>query len=119
MTSAESTQYGRITISPNAIATIASRAASQSYGIVGMASRNLMKELAHSLAHDPRHGVEVRYIRNSIMIDLYIVVEYGTRISTVAASAANSVKYQVEKAIGLPVDAVNVHIQDLRVSDRD
>lgn len=119
MTSRESTWFGRITISPHAIATIACRAATQSYGIVGMASRNLMTELAHTFAHDPSHGVEVRAIRNSIIIDLYVVVEYDTRISSVAASVANSVRYQVEKAIGLPVAAVNVHIQDLRVSDRD
>jgi uncharacterized alkaline shock family protein YloU len=32
---------------------------------------------------------------------------------------ANSVRYQVERALGMPIAAVNVHVQDLRVSDRD
>jgi uncharacterized alkaline shock family protein YloU len=91
----------------------------QSYGVVGMASKNLVNGLAHALAKDPRHGVEVRTVGGHILIDLYVVVEYGTRISTVATSMANSVRYQVERALGMPIAAVNVHVQDLRVSDRD
>jgi uncharacterized alkaline shock family protein YloU len=119
MSAGETTHHGKISISPEAIATIASRAATESYGIVGMAPKNLVDGLAHAIAHDPRHGVEVRSVGDSILIDLYVVVEYGTRISSVAASVANTVKYQVERAIGMPVAAVNVHVQDLRVSDRN
>lgn len=119
MSTGETTHYGKISISPEAIATIASRAASESYGIVGMASKNLVDGLAHAIAKDPRHGVEVRSVGGSILIDLYVVVEYGTRIASVAASVANTVQYQVERMIGMPVAAVNVHVQDLRVSHRD
>ena len=119
MTTGETTNHGKISISPEAIATIAARAASESYGIVGMAPKNLMDGLANAIAHDPRHGVEVRSIGGTILIDLYVVVEYGTRISSVAASVANNVQYQVERMIGMPVAAVNVHVQNLRVSDRD
>jgi uncharacterized alkaline shock family protein YloU len=46
-------------------------------------------------------------------------VEYGTRITSVAASVANAVKYQVEKSLGMSVRNVNVHIQGLRVSNAD
>ena len=115
----ETTLLGRITISPQAIATIASQAALRSYGVVGMASRNLVDEITNTIAPDPRHGVEVRAEQDQIFIDLYVIVEYGTRISIVAASVANSVQYQVERAIGLPVAQVNVHVQALRISNLD
>jgi uncharacterized alkaline shock family protein YloU len=115
----ETTLLGRITISPRAIANIACHAALQSYGVVGMASKNLVDGLAHIIARDPTHGVEVKAVGDQILIDLYVVVEYGTRISSVAASVAKSVRYRVERAIGLPVMAVNVHVQGLRVSDVD
>lgn len=115
----ETTTIGRITISPRAIATIACQAALQSYGVVGMTSMNLAKGIAHALIHDPRYGVQVNVIEDQIAIELFVIVEYGTRISSVAASVANSVRYQVERAIGMPVAAVNVHVQDLRVSDTD
>lgn len=115
----EKNTLGRILISPRAIATIASQAALSSYGVTGMASRNLVSGIARALARDPRHGVEVKCVDDQIEIDLYVVVEYGTRISSVAASVANTVRYQVERALGMPVAAVNVNVQDLRVSDTD
>ena len=115
----ESTNLGKISISPRAIATIASQSALQSYGVVGMASKNLVDGIAQVLARDPRHGVEVKVIDDQIVIDLFVIVEYGTRISSVAASVANATRYRVERAIGMPVAAVNVHVQDLRVSDLD
>ncbi len=78
-----------------------------------------MTGLVNVLAADPTYGVVVRAERENIEIDLYIVVEYGTRIATVAHSVANAVKYQVETAIGMPVASVGVHVQDLRVSNTD
>jgi uncharacterized alkaline shock family protein YloU len=109
---------GNIEISPNAIATIASQAVLRSYGVVGMASKNVVDGLAQRLTRDPRHGVEVSE-DGAITINLYIVVEYGTRISQVASSAANSVRFHVERALGMPVGDINVHVQGLRVSNPD
>ncbi len=115
----EITPMGNIHVSPRAIATIAYQAVLESYGVVGMASKNLVNGLAHVLVKDPTKGVEVHFKDDQIDIDLYIVVEYGTRIKSVAASVANTVRYQVEKALGLPVNQVNVHVQGLRISDVD
>jgi uncharacterized alkaline shock family protein YloU len=115
----ETTSLGRIMIATKAMATIATHAALQSYGVVGMASKNFVDGLADLLTHDPRRGVEVKAENGVINIDIYIVVEYGTRIASVATSVANGVHYQVERAVGLPVDSVNVHVQDLRISSID
>jgi uncharacterized alkaline shock family protein YloU len=110
---------GRVTVSDRAIATVASRAALGTYGVVGMSSRNLADGIAQLLVRDPHRGIEVRTEGGSIHIDAYIIVEYGTRVSAVAGSVANSVRYQVEQMVGLPVAAVGVHVQDLRVSSVD
>ncbi len=108
---------GTISISPSAIASVAAHSALTSYGIVGMASKNIMDGLANAIARDPRHGVDVTIDDEQISVDLTIIIEYGTRITSVATSVANTVQYQLEKSIDLPVVAVNVHVQDLRVSD--
>ena len=84
-----------------------------------MASKNVVGDLANLVARDPRHGVEVLVNGDDITINLYIVVEYGTRISSVANSAANTVRFNVEKALGRPVGDINVHVQGLRVSNTD
>ncbi|TET99051.1 MAG: Asp23/Gls24 family envelope stress response protein [Anaerolineales bacterium] len=114
----ESNVLGRIIVSPKAIATIASQSALQSYGVVGMASKNIVDGIAQALVRDPRHGVQVSTSDDQITIDLFIIVEYQTRVSSVAESVANIVHYQVEKSLGMPVKAVNVHVQGLRISSK-
>jgi uncharacterized alkaline shock family protein YloU len=113
----ENTSLGDIQISKQAIATIAFQAVQQSYGVVGLAAKNIADELANAIVKDPTHGIDVEYKDNHIDIDIYIIIEYGTRIKSVAASVANTVRYQVENALGLPVNEINIHVQGLRVSN--
>lgn len=115
----ENTTYGSIHISPAAVATIAYRATLESYGVVGLAPRNLVEGLAHTLTHEPTRGITVHFDGELIDIDIHVIVEYGTRVQSVANSVANTVRFHVEKALGLKVNAVNVHVAGLRVSNPD
>lgn len=115
----ETTPIGSIHVSPRAVATIAYQAALESYGVVGLAPKNLIDGLTNALTKDPTQGVEVNYDGENIIIDMYIVIEYGTRIKTVAHSVANTVRFHVEKALGMPINQVNVHVYGLRISDLD
>lgn len=115
----ETTPIGSIHVSPRAVARIAHQAALESYGVVGLAPKNLMNNLTNVLVKDPMQGVEVDYDGEIIIIDMYIVIEYGTRIKSVASSVANTVKYHVEKALGMPVTQVNIHVSGLRISNLD
>lgn len=115
----ETNPLGSIQVSPRAIASIAYHAARESYGIVGLASKNLVNGISQALVKDPTHGVEVHYDGTKIIIDIYVIVEYGTRIKSVAGSVSNTVRYHVEKALGLPVHKVNVHVRGLRISETD
>ncbi len=115
----ETTPIGSIHVSPRAVATIAFQAALESYGVVGLTSKSLFNGLTNAIVKDPTHGVEVHYDGENIIIDVYIIIEYGTRITSVANSVSNTVRFHVEKALGLPVSQVNVHVQGLRVSNVD
>lgn len=115
----EFTPLGSIHVAPRAIATIAYHAALESYGVVGLAPKNLVSGLSHALAKDPTQGVEVHYNGSEIKIEIFIIVEYGTRIKSVAGSVSNTVRFNVEKALGMPVNEVNVHVRSLRVSETD
>jgi uncharacterized alkaline shock family protein YloU len=115
----EKTPIGSIHVSPRVIATIAYHAVRQSYGVVGLAPKNLVNGLTQVVVKDPTHGIEVHYDGETINIDVYIVIEYGTRIKSVALSVANTVRFQVEKALGMSVNEVNIHVQGLRISDLD
>jgi uncharacterized alkaline shock family protein YloU len=115
----ETTTLGTIHISPDALATIAYHATLTSYGVVGLAPKNLAEGIAATITHVPAHGVSVHYNGEEIDIDVHIIIEYGTRVNSVANSVANAVRFQVEKALGRSVHYVNVHIQGLRVSNTD
>lgn len=115
----EITPIGSIQVSPQAVATISYRAAMESYGVVGLTSKNLVHSVTNILTNDPTHGVEVHFDGEKIDIDLFIVIEYGTRIKSVANSVANTVRFHVEKALGMPVNEVNIHVQGLRISSLD
>ena len=115
----EGRYLGKVEVSLDAIATMAGKAALQCYGVVGMSSSRLTDDIAEVLQQENyRRGVKVRSREGSIIIDLYVVVEYGTRISEVARNIMSAVKFAVEKAIGLPVAQVNVNVQGLRISDK-
>ncbi len=115
----EENVLGRIEISPLAIASLAGQAVLECYGVVGMANKNLRDGIAEVLpGNNYRRGVDVKFEEHQIIIDLYVVIEYGTRISEVAHGIMNRVKFSVERALGIPVAEVNVHVQGLHVDDR-
>jgi len=115
----ENTPLGSIQVSPRAIANIAYHAALQSYGVVGLTSKNLVDGLTQVIVKDPTYGVEIDYDGQKINIDLYVIIEYGTRIKSVANSVSNTVRFHVERTLGMPINEVNVHVRGLRISDPD
>lgn len=112
-------KLGKIEVSQRAVASIAADAALRSYGVVGMASARLKDGLAELLRREHlERGVVVHVRDGQVSIDLYVVIEYGTRVSEVGRNIAQNVKFSVEKATGAPVTRVTVNVQGLRVSDR-
>lgn len=111
---------GRIEVSPRAMESIAGLAVLESYGVVGMAPKDSREYMVALLPRaNFRRGVDVKYSEGQFLIDLYVIIEYGTRISQVAVGIKNRVKYVVERDTGLTVAQVNVHVQGLRVSKDD
>jgi uncharacterized alkaline shock family protein YloU len=105
---------GRIRIAPQVVAHVAGRAASESYGVVGMSARGRVGRL---LAWDRvRQGIVVGGGSDGVTLDLYVVVEYGLNLAQVASTLRSRVAYEVERLTGLHVAAVEVHIQDVRRS---
>jgi len=112
-------KLGNIYVSHRAIATIAAQSALESYGIVGMAPRTLINGIANLILKDPTSGVEIIYDGETIKVELFLIVEYGTRITSVAKSVSDSVRYHIENTTGIPVSEVNTHIRGLRISNPD
>ncbi|HEV2953258.1 MAG TPA: Asp23/Gls24 family envelope stress response protein [Candidatus Dormibacteraeota bacterium] len=103
---------GRTEVLPTAVAAVAGHAASSCYGIMGMAGRGLRDGVAELLRRESAHrGVEVRDSQDGLVIDLYVIVQYGTRINEVAHNLQSAIRFEVERWLSMPVTEVNVFVQ--------
>jgi uncharacterized alkaline shock family protein YloU len=81
-----------------------------------MASRNAKDGLWELLkGENLSKGVKIKNKEDKIYIELYIIVEYGTKISVIASNIIQKVKYNVENYTGLKVSNITVNVQGVRV----
>jgi len=112
-------QWGRIEVFPSAVGAIAAHASLGCYGIAGMAARGLRDGFAELLRRENvDRGVEVVEIEGGLAIDVYVIVQYGIRISEVAHNLQETVKFEVERAVNVTVARVNVNVQGVREEKR-
>ncbi|MGL5438977.1 MAG: Asp23/Gls24 family envelope stress response protein [Filifactoraceae bacterium] len=115
MLSSVSNEYGNIFISKETIAKIAGLAAMECYGLVGMANREKKGIVELLTSNNSTKGIVVDIKEEGIILGLYVIIQYGTRISTVADNIIDRVKYYVEKQTGMKVAKINVYIKGVRV----
>ena len=112
-------QWGRIEVFPAAVGAIAAHAALGCYGIAGMAARGLRDGVAELLHRgNVARGVEVIEVEGGLGIEVFVIVQYGIRISEVAHNLQQTVKFEVERSVNVPVVQVNVNVQGVREERR-
>ena len=117
MTVERKTNYGNINVSEEAVASLAGGVMTECYGVVGMASRKLVRDGWAELLGKENYtkGVVVRRTDSGLEIDLYIIVSFGVKISEVVQEAQKKVKYVLEKSLSEEIAAVNVFVQGVQV----
>ncbi len=80
------TSAGTIEITNDVIATVVGGAATDVFGVVGMASKNQIKDNITEILRKENYsrGVVVRQEDNGIAVDVYTIISYGTKISEVS-----------------------------------
>ncbi|MEJ7540975.1 Asp23/Gls24 family envelope stress response protein [Staphylococcus intermedius] len=111
--------YGSIDISNEVIASIVGGKAVECYGIVGMASRQQVRDgIAEILGHENyAKGIVVREENGVLDVDMHIIVSYGVKISEVAQNVQSTVKYTLENTLKLKVNSVNIFVQGVRFNN--
>ena len=111
-------QYGAVEIADNAFACLVGIAATDCYGVVGMANKSKADGIVRLLKKEAMDkGVRVTAGSDGgVIIDLHIMVEYGVNIPAICQSIINRVKYFTEKTTGYKVSKVNVFVESLRTS---
>lgn len=100
-----------LNISEDVISIIAGLAAAEVEGVSGM-TLGFVDGINEMLGKKKySKGVKVELDGKQVMINIYVIVQYGCRIPDVAWSIQNSVKDSVETMTGLEVKAVNINVQ--------
>ena len=111
-----SNEIGKIVFSDEVVANLAGLAAMECYGIVGMASTKATDGIVDLLKKENlSKGIKITFQGGSLKIDMFVIVEHGTTVATVATNVIDTVKYKIEAMTGFVVDTVNVNIMGIRV----
>ncbi len=113
----QNNENGNVNVSTNVYTDIAGTAASNCFGVKGMAARSVKDGVYHLLRKESMSkGVSVQFHEDdSISIDLHIMVDNGVNLSAVGASIISEVRYVVTKCTGTEVRAVNVYIDSMMI----
>lgn len=111
--------YGSIDISNEVISSVVGSKAVECYGIVGMASRQQVRDgIAEILGHENyAKGIIVREDNGVVDVDMYIIVSFGTKISEVASNVQSTVKYTLEQTLKIKVNSINIFVQGVRINN--
>ncbi|MBK0348141.1 Asp23/Gls24 family envelope stress response protein [Aerococcaceae bacterium zg-ZJ1578] len=113
------TPNGQITLEQEVIATVVGAAVTDNYGVVGMVSKNVIRDNFTEILKKDNYakGVVISQQGNEVAVDVYILVSYGTKISVICQNIQQAVKYNVEQLLGFEISYVNVHVQGVKVVD--
>ena len=106
---------GSVNISTSVYTDIVGTAASNCFGVKGMAARSVKDGVYHLLRKEAAgKGVRIQFHEDgSISIDLHIMVVSGVNLNAVGASIISEVRYVVAKCTGTEVRAVNVYVDSM------
>jgi uncharacterized alkaline shock family protein YloU len=109
-------ELGSISYSEEVLANIAGVSTMECYGVVGMASRRATDGIVELLKRENlSKGVKVTCNNDELVVELFIIVEYGTKISVIADNIIQKVKYTIENTTGLQIKKIVVNVQGVRV----
>jgi len=112
-----SKENGYIHYSDEVLAKIVGLSTMECYGVVGMVSKNASDGFWELIrVENLSKGVKITLNEDDrLNIELFVMVEYGTKISVIANNIIQKVRYSVENFTGLKVSAITVNVQAVRV----
>jgi uncharacterized alkaline shock family protein YloU len=117
MTVTINTQHGNVDIATDVIATVVGASTTEIFGVVGMTSKNAVKDNFRNILGQENYskGVVVTTTDNQITIGVYVVVSYGVKISEVAKNIQERIRFNLENQLGIVAARVNVYVQNVKV----
>lgn len=107
---------GTLEISKSVLSDIVGFAALECYGIVGVASASTLDTFLHVLPIARlRRGINVNIVEDGVIVDIFVVVEYGTNVGIVSDNLRERIEFVLHEYAGIDNVVVNVHVQGVNV----
>lgn len=109
------TNSGELQIEDDVVITVVGSAATESFGVVGMAAKTLTDGVNELLNRQNfAKGVTIKQEGDLLVVDVHIVTSLGIKLPEVAKSVQKQVGYALEKQLGISLKRVNVIVADVR-----
>ena len=100
---------GKVTVEPGVLETIARLTTKNVPGVVKIAEQT---DVERFLGLSGK-SVQVHVLEGRVSVDLHIMAEPGISLLQLGRLVQQSVTEAIQKMIGMPVEAVNVYIEDV------
>lgn len=106
----QSDSYGRIEVVPEVLLSIAEQVIAETPGVVGMAPVPGSRRGRRALQYE---GIALDMGEGKTVFDLYLIMDPTRNIMDASRKLQAALTDAVDKMIGIPVQAVNIHIEDV------
>lgn len=112
------THMGNIAIDPEVISQYAGAVATECFGVVGMAGISVKDGIVRILKKENVYrGIQVTLNNNKLVLDVHIIVAYGSNVLTVSENLVSTLQYKVEEFTGIEIEKINIFVEGVRVID--
>ncbi|WP_042145869.1 Asp23/Gls24 family envelope stress response protein [Paucisalibacillus sp. EB02] len=111
----ENTGLGKVEIAPEVIEVIAGIAASEVEGLANMRGNFATGVVERFGKKSHSKGVKVELTDEGILIDLFVVLEFGVSIPEVAQKIQANIRQTLKNMTSLEISEVNIHVVGLQM----
>ncbi|APC48336.1 Asp23/Gls24 family envelope stress response protein [Virgibacillus halodenitrificans] len=110
---------GQVEIAPEVIEVIAGIAATEVDGLYAMRGNFAtgVVERFGKKAHSK--GVKVELTENGVLIDLFVILNYGTSIPQTAQKLQTNIRQTLKNMTALEIDEINVHVVGIQMETKE
>ncbi len=109
---------GTVRISPQVLATIARLSTLSINGVVRM-SRDFSRGMDRFLGKGGGEGVRIEVVDDAVSVDIHIIAAQNVDLYKLGRTIQSQVARAIKDMVGMPVLAVNVHVENVQVTQRD
>lgn len=84
-------------------------------GVIRLANCNVKDGIYGVSNGNINNGVKVNVENEKLQIDVFVIVEYGIKVSVIANDIIQKIKLNIENYIGLKINSITVNVQGVEL----